>query len=85
MGDIIKFKLKEPDGFFTRHHELFTVKMWISTDDQYEIDMQMSDDDTPFEVFTAIQALYYKFGIEYEFLTDDLDDIYPDEVNLEET
>ena len=44
MSNIIEFKLKKPSDDFQRIDELFSVTMWLGTNDEYEIDMFSNED-----------------------------------------
>ena len=68
MSNIIEFKLKKPSDDFKRIDELFSVTMWLGTNDEYEIDMFSNEDYDDEDIFIALQCLYAKFGIEHGFI-----------------
>ena len=68
MSNIIEFKLKKPSDDFQRIDELFSVTMWLGTNDEYEIDMFSNEDYDNEDIFIALQCLYAKFGIEHGFI-----------------
>ena len=65
MSNVIEFKPKSKSSSFQRIDELFTVTLWIGTDDEYEIDMLTHEEYSDHEIFIGLGCLFLKFGQEH--------------------
>ena len=77
--NIISFGKKQPVAP-TSSWPLAEVSIFINGDGEYEVSMEVSEDYSDFEVFTALMAVTMKYGQDHDCLMDELE-IDPEPAN----
>ena len=70
MSNIIDFQKQKRVVEYRRIAQLFNVVMYIGTNDEYEIDMECNEEYDALAIFSGLEVLYAKYGIEHGFLGD---------------
>lgn len=69
MGDVVDFKKKKPAPYMTDH--MFTLNVYMNTNGEYEVDMQMEDAYADADVLEAMVAVMMKFAMDQELVDGD--------------
>ena len=80
MDDNILQFGKKPSAPASSSWPLAEVSIFINGDGEYEVSMEVSEDYSDFEVFTALMATAMKYGQDHDCLMDELE-IDPEPAN----
>ena len=72
MADIIEFKMPKKPPTSSMH--MFTLHMWQNKDNEYEVEMDVSDQFDDQDIFDGIMAAGFRFGIDHNIVPEEDDD-----------
>ena len=68
MSNIIDFKAKKTEKTELATHHIFTLDMYINSNDEYEVNMEIGEDFEDQDVLEALIACISKFAIDQNLI-----------------